>query len=269
MTKFLIILLLGLPLCLAEPIKRIQIFGERNSGTNYLSTILRVNFPQLEIYDYGENGSYGIKHWPAWVGKPISYNFRLYGKQAERFCTFPNSDDCLFIYIFRNPYDWVQAMARTPWEIAKQPSLDAFLRTPPSYNKSLEKVQNSPELAKYLRELNPDTNLPFDNILTLRAKKIENALQIKNLVKHFIILKYEDFKTDPFFFLKQINKIIPVATPENEFLDVNFDARPGSFSKKYKNKPYPPLSHENLLFINSHADWDLECLLGYAMREHN
>ena len=67
--------------------KKITIYGERCSGTNYLEELLLLNFEVEIIWDYG---------WKHFFG----------------FNDLNNSDDVLFIGIIRNIYDWINSFFR-------------------------------------------------------------------------------------------------------------------------------------------------------------
>jgi len=67
--------------------KKVTIYGERCSGTNYLEELLLLNFDVETVWDYG---------WKHFFG----------------FNDLTNSDDTLFIGIIRNLEDWINSLYR-------------------------------------------------------------------------------------------------------------------------------------------------------------
>ena len=72
-------------------INKYTIYGERNSGTNYLKQLMDKNFDVC----FNE-----INHKHFFWHNDLS-----------------NTDDILFIAIVRNPYDWLNSMYKTPYHI--------------------------------------------------------------------------------------------------------------------------------------------------------
>ena len=125
-------------------IRRVQIFGERCSGTNYLEVLLSRNF-----HDYSLVQDYGYKHF--------------FG-----FDDLKNSDDTLFICIVRNPVDWVNSLYRMKWHIAQhlRTSVDSFL------NKEFYSYNDKSSVSKDGTEIMTDRNIytgeRYKNIFVLK-----------------------------------------------------------------------------------------------------
>ena len=75
-------------------IKRVAIYGERCSGTNYLEELLKLNFDVEITWEYG---------WKHFFG----------------FNNLEGSDDVLFIGIVRNLEDWVNSFFREKHHVPK------------------------------------------------------------------------------------------------------------------------------------------------------
>ena len=85
------------------------IFGERNSGTNYLLKTLQEN---LKI---PFTQRYGFKHWFIKDLNPRGRPNTTTDNECIKSLEF--SSHTLFIYILRNPYDWAAAMYERPYHI--------------------------------------------------------------------------------------------------------------------------------------------------------
>lgn len=150
-------------------IKKITIFGERCSGTNYLERLLYINF-----YDFKLTWEYGYKHF--------------FGHKS-----LANSDDTLFICIVRNPVDWINSLYRTPWHIAQElrGNVDNFLNKEfYSYN---DESSGSRDGTEIMTDRNIYTGKRYKNIFELRHIKLKYLYKdLPKLVKHYIFIKHED-----------------------------------------------------------------------------
>ena len=90
-------------------IKKFTIFGERNSGTNYLLSTLQ----QMLYINF--TSEYGFKHWYIKDVTPRGENNTTTDNECLK--SINDSDDTLFIVIVRNVYDWVGSMYKIPYHI--------------------------------------------------------------------------------------------------------------------------------------------------------
>jgi hypothetical protein len=144
-------------------IKKVTIFGERCSGTNYLEELLRINFDVEIVW------SYGWKHF---------FGFNDITK---------NSDDVLFIGIIRNLEDWVNSLFRQkhhlPWAVTK--NVDTFL-TSEFY--SVTAAQN-----EIMFDRNIETKERYKNIFESRHIKNKYLIEtMPTLVKNYCLITYDD-----------------------------------------------------------------------------
>ena len=93
-------------------IKYFKVFGERCSGTNFLSRLVRTNVPELS-----KKRSFGHKHFLCWFDFPIDLSFMKSAGYQESFYTLEDSEEFLFLVIVRDPYDWVRSFYKTPWGV--------------------------------------------------------------------------------------------------------------------------------------------------------
>lgn len=169
------------------------IFGERNSGTNYLAKVLN-NYLALK-----STKKFGFKHWylkdhfPR--GRP--------NKTTDNEClvSLKNSDDTLFIFTVRNPYDWCGAMKTKPYHMKEtnHSSLYDFIS-----NKYISYEDHLPAdhgpLSQSPWQIDEVTNKYFieeaDNLIELRNSKNNHFYALKNKVQHFHIIRQENLEDD-------------------------------------------------------------------------
>lgn len=233
----------------SSEIRRIQIFGERCSGTNYLEALLSSNIQAVPIV-----WDYGFKHF------------------------FPkldldNSSDCLFVIIYRNPFEWLRSIYRSPWHAA--PELrgipfshfirkewwciwdeDAGLtRTNPAYGKEM------------MMERDPGTGNRFKNILSMRTEKIRAWEKIRGLAENTLYINYEQLRSKPKGIIDTIADNFSIKA-ENNFYDVkNYKGLKwyqGLRTRLFR-EPLPEVSTDDMEFILSQLDVKLESDIGYEL----
>jgi hypothetical protein len=241
-------------------IKRFKICGERCTGTNYLHHLIGKNFPELSSTGKSE---YGQKHFLWWIGTPIDFQKLKNLKYATDAVTFINSNDCLFVVIVRDPYDWLRSFSGSRFHVHQSLIGNDFF-----HFISLEWKASQPNgpLEGDCREidnLNPYTQKPFSNLLELRKYKTQNYLALRGLVKNYLFVNYERVRDDPegfvhfvanFYHLSQNPTFIPITTHKGSNIP-------------YEEKEYFPLSEHEVDFINQQLDWTVEHSAGYTMRD--
>ncbi|MBW3020332.1 hypothetical protein KY334_03470 [Candidatus Woesearchaeota archaeon] len=235
-------------------IKKIQIFGERNSGTNYLKSLIKLNFENIDI-----TTEFGWKHWfPFSEGDP-----HYKGKK--------DSECCLFIVIYRNPFDWLRSFHQNPWHShfsLKGIKFSKFIRKEwfCMWNDEANIGNNNPKYnSEMLFERDPETNKRFKNVLKLRSSKIKYFQKLKEQVKNICYIRYEDLKDNPDI-LKDIALKFHIKLKNNSI--INEDTYKGFKEEKYIPKKYPPFSKKDLKFIHENLNWDLENLIGYNFNDY-
>ena len=163
-------------------IKNFTIFGERNSGTNYLKSVLEDN---LKI---PFTQKYGYKHWFIKNLNPRGeYNYTT-DNECRTDILSKESDETLFIYIIRNPFDWAGSMYKKPHHIknSNMSSLNNFLKSPylAFENKRYNKLWNYNKFDFYFIEKS-------ENIITLRNEKNNHFQELGKTVKHFYVIRQE------------------------------------------------------------------------------
>lgn len=164
---------------------KVQIYGERCSGTNFLEQVILLNFKTEITWEYG------FKHF---------FGFNEYD----------NSDDTLFISIIRDPVDWLNSFFRNPHQLHYSCCKDikcflyntigSFKHNSPRFR--MGRINQGPEK---MTDRNMYTKQRYKNIFELRYTKLKYMREtLPTKVKNHIFIKYEDLRDD---FENTMNKI--------------------------------------------------------------
>lgn len=242
------------------PLNRVQIFAERCSGSNYLQALIKRNFFLQEEYCYGH------KHFPIWLHIPVDQQLSLHNESLHDFYTLGHNEGCLFIVIFRNPYDWIRSLHKSPHHSAKCLRKMSFARFIRSYWRLDEKDPSvQEERAKNpLADKDPKTGLDFKNVMQLRNAKNKTFLMLKEKIHNIYYINYEVLCDNPQEVIQEISQFFGIKM-KGAFIDVKEykgDPIQGIFSKS----KYKPIFINNLLYINAELDDKLEEQLGYTLK---
>ncbi|PIB25668.1 hypothetical protein BFP76_00610 [Amylibacter kogurei] len=230
------------------------VFGERNSGTNFVDALLRNNFPQLgqsandRITKFGFR--YGWKHgFPQMIAAP---------------------DTTLAVVMFRSPERWAQSMHRQPWHSAKylrDISFSDFIRAPwqsivDEKNFGITSGADARAHVELQWDRHPLTGAGFDNVIQLRNAKTMGFLSLKNRFQNVIFARYEDVANAPDAFIALISKTYGLSASSN-FIPVD-QQRGRKIDGDFVPHKYDDLSRADHDFIWSELDKKQEKILGYA-----
>lgn len=237
------------------PINYIKVFGERNSGTNYLSSLLAMNVKNIELL----GGKYGWKH--GFVNHEV----------------LKGANDTLFLVIFKDPYSWAVSMRGKPHHAPQLHKLpfSEFIRsewacyTGDNFDKrNLATNPVKPE-EEMMNERNPNTKKRFGNVMLMRQAKIRSYLRIGEFTDKFEVVRYEDLLYTPKQVLnKLIRKYELPRTYDRLKLDQGYHGKnpnkPFTRRRYYLQKEYfDKYTPEDLTYINEFINFELEGKLGY------
>jgi hypothetical protein len=148
-------------------IKKVTIYGDICSGTNYLEELLVKNFDVKIVWTYG---------WKHFFG----------------FNNLSNSDDVLFIGIVRNIVDWVNSVHRKKWHL------------PESVCKNINSLLNNKYYCinkrnkqEIMEARNIETNKKYKNIFESRHTKNKFLIEkMPLLVKNYCLITYDELKNN-------------------------------------------------------------------------
>ena len=227
-------------------IKYIQYFGQRRTGSSWLSRVLR-NSCQVEV---GEK--FGLKH--------------------DKDCNFAagNVDETLFLFINRDIYMWLDALHKNPWGIEEYRglSLSEFIRSP-WYNKIPDDVKRwYPEC-----KLGPGTEIKdysggllipgrFDTPIHMRNAKVDAWTDVKNSVPHAEDISYVECIGDLRGYLGKLFNKYDIGYNINAAEGIVSGEKKEYFlTRKYLDK----YSTADLDFIRDNCDVHIEKRIGFVL----
>jgi hypothetical protein len=149
-------------------IKRIKIYGERNSGTRFVKQLIMKNILNVKTCDGGYEKAYGWKH-----GIP---KLNLFDNMI---------DDTLFIFIIRDLESWLKSMYTKPYSLKKSVNIQSFLTN---------KIESSDHRSDH--DVNIYEKERNKTIFELRYCKIQSYIDTFNNIKNGIIVNLEDLQLD-------------------------------------------------------------------------
>jgi hypothetical protein len=155
-------------------LRKVTIYGERCSGTNYLEELLTTNFNVEIVWKYG---------WKHFFG----------------FSDLSETDDVLFIGIVRNITDWVNSLYRDRYHLPNK-----LVATIPNFlNNSFYSIYD--DKTENMHDRNIETNNRYKNIFELRHVKNKFLVDtMPTLVKNYLLITYDDLVSN---FVEVMNKI--------------------------------------------------------------
>ena len=148
-------------------ITNIKIYGERNSGTNFLYELLNKNLIDIKLYSGSYKNKTGWKH-----GFPKLHLFN-------------NLNNTLFIFIIRDLEKWLKSMYINPYHFKKIYNIDTFL----IQKLKINDFRKDHDVVKY----NYEKNI---NIFELRYLKINSYFNFFKFIKNGLIINLEDIQLD-------------------------------------------------------------------------
>jgi len=169
--------------------KKFTIFGERNSGTNYLKKALQ------HILCLKFTSEYGFKHWYIKNLEPRGISNTTTDNECDR--SIHDSDDTLFIFTIRNANDWVGAMYKRPYHIKESDRSSIYNFASKNYISYENKCpRDHQEKSKHPWYKNSNHKHPYfideaDNLIELRNLKNNHFHALKNHVKYYYVIRQE------------------------------------------------------------------------------
>lgn len=251
--------------------KFIKIFGERNTGTNFLNQLVERNTRDIEILEHGKNKEIRnlLPDFPEKYHEFVDERMRDHLRIREFKDNFgfkhavvspsylkasPKFANTIFIFISRNPFYFINSLYRRPYSIIPDPRdgkcMDDFLRQ------------------KILFHQRDNTDFPIaKSPVHLWSIKTGAAWRTHNSISNSIFIKYEELVNDPGEVLKRLKRMGVATTDE---VDIPKKSTKGDavdfFAYRRKTLGYNPKSDFNesqIEYILSEVDRQLCCELNY------
>jgi hypothetical protein len=219
--------------------KFFTIQGERCSGTHFVQYALLFNFI-IEYKNLKEKHFFG-------------FNEDIYNAE--------NSEDTLFIYVIRHPIDWIDSFFKRLHHVPEEnkKKIQNFTN-----NEFYSIYEEGPEKGtEIMEDRNLFTKERYKDIFELRKTKNEYMLHhVRNKVKHFLLLRYEDLRDDFDNTLKKIQAQFNLKQKHEVYKKV--PKYKGTFIVEYVKKPIL-LSEETQEEIKKKVDKKQELEIGYSV----
>lgn len=229
---------------------KLRLFGERNSGTNLVESLLLQNFPQMTL----------VRNYP----------FEKHAFFDEAYVT----RDMLCVCVVRSADVWFKSCFRSQhqiWAWAKELSFSEFLRHEWSSHFSghiladkTKKLGLNPK-HELLMDRHPLTGDRIANIVELRKLKLQSYLKIPKLHWNYAFIRYEDVVADQSEFIAGFAKQLDLQMPsEPQEISKNLSrAKEVRHDMAHTLPSYADYSPEDARFIDEWMDRDLEARFGY------
>ncbi|KQN00432.1 hypothetical protein [Sphingomonas sp. Leaf25] len=225
------------------PIRAIQVYGQRCSGTNVLIRSIEANLGPAAFTE-----SCGFKHW--FVPEQV---------------LFPR--DVMVLVIARDAVDWVRSLHRQPWHA--HPELKAlgfsdFIRAPwhSYWDQEFWGVDSDhPVLGReMLHERCPMTGDRFANPLAKRTAKLRHWSELGDRAHHVALLGQDAFLADPQGVIDALAAATGLTRSEPF---VSHDSYKGQGFRKFVPTRYDRVSDADLAHIHAWLDPDVEARFGF------
>lgn len=223
---------------------RIQIFGERCSGTHYLEHLLRDNLISTNI-----QWDFGWKHF--FHSGPVE-----------------EADNCLFVIIYRDPFDWVRSIHKRSHFAAaelKRISFSRFIRKEWHciWNEHSDITKSNPLYhTEMLFERDPVTGQRFANVIRLRSAKIRDWESLRRKAQHTYYLNYEALLESPQQHIEHLSETFKLRRAAGFNAVTSYK---GLGKKPYEKKEYPAIGARDIAHIVTELDNELERCAGYNL----
>lgn len=165
-------------------VRKVTIFGERCSGTNYLEELVTANFDVEICWNFGWKHFFNIDT----IKRGVQHNNN-------------DTSDILFICIVRNVKDWLNSLYKTPHHLPQcmlHKGVDYFLSST-AYSVDTLSVKEDGSNDVFAKEIEKKddwhiySNVRYKNIFELRYTKIKFlTLDLPRLVQNVFYIRHED-----------------------------------------------------------------------------
>lgn len=241
-----------------ESSRRLEVFGERCSGTNFLETLIDQNL-------------LGVRRI-----EPVSWKHSYPDRGG-----LPG-DDTIYVVVVRDPYNWLRSFHRSPWHVApelRHRDFSSFIRAEWKcvWDEQGFVFPGDPRYgAEMMRERDPITRRRFANVLHMRNRKLESYLALREKSSAVMLVRFESLTADPVGFLQRLEARFGLGARRRVRIPVGYKGRMSwkrrlafavTFGRvgRFHPKGYPPIGPRDLEFINENIDWDLESACGHGL----
>ena len=226
------------------PITRVQVYGQRCSGTNLVTRAIEANMPSVTITE-----DFGFKHW---FVPPQT----LFVK------------DTLVLVVARDAFDWTRSLHRQPWhahpDLKAQP-FDVFIRSQwhSYWDDHFGPIEPGHPMQgdEMLHERDPETGERFANCIAKRTAKLRHWASLTNRTHNVALLGYDAFARAPSAFVEALSEATGIARRE-EYVPIT--SYKGQGYAPYVPTAYPELAPADAEHITAWLDPEVEAAFGLS-----
>jgi len=227
-----------------RPLKYVQIFGERNSGTNHLRQLVSVDMIEPD----NALGSYATKRNP--VNKARMIGYKHYYARRDRVAA--HQHETLFLVLYKNPYTWIRSTLAKPYHFRECLSGKRIEDLPGTL------LAGYDVHGKLIPDVHPETG-QLVSIFDLRRHKIANWEALRDQADSIAFLNYESLLMFPTETVQSLidsfgslfkSGTATVHTPDPDYV------------RKYATPE--PFTESEMRVMNAHIDWATENSIGYV-----
>ncbi|MEM9798645.1 MAG: hypothetical protein AAF919_19315 [Pseudomonadota bacterium] len=256
-----------------QTVTAVKLYGERNTGTNYLARLIKRNFGVNQLRGVADHNPAArlltrIAHRPArglsvWIQNTSADHYftrHLDETLGWKHCRVPVDrvvaaapEGLSFVCLVKNPYSWLASLHRNPYSNTR-PAEDfsTFIETP------------YPVVGREL--MGPDPVPP----IAIWNAKVRSYLDLQAAHPRVAVLRYEDFLTDETGCLSELARICELPVPD-EWMGYKRATKQGSKSQSeirdyYLGKEWlSRYDAAQLDLVNANLDADLARHFGYDL----
>lgn len=218
-------------------VKYFTVYGERCSGTNFLTSAMQENF-KLEF-----TTKYTWKHFFG--------HYKFENNEEE--------NDTLFIGIVRNPITWIDSFYKKPHHVPSENlvNINSFI------SNKFYSIYNSDPHNEIMEDRHILTNERYNNIFELRYVKNNYLItEMKKKVKNYLLIRYEDLRDNYNSVLQFLEKKFNLERKYEEFKII--DSYKGNNTVKFIKKNVT-LRNNIIKLIKKNVNSEQEKDLGYLI----
>lgn len=212
-----------------------KIYGERCSGTNYLTKLLQQNFGTENVFsdELKNNVMYFWKH----------------DIPDMAVCDYIKNKKIIYIFIIREIQSWLMSLYITPYHLYKYNDFESFLMGKQGCSENV--VINN----RTKKMLNHDDT--GKSVFEIRYYKIKKILKFINKNDNCILLSLKYLQNNYLNVLKKINNIFKLNKNSADFK--NYNTHYATKKKNVKNRKYNiEITDKIKTIINNNTNFELE-----------
>ena len=248
--------------------KLVKIYGERNTGTNYIDTLIRMNLEtdllngivpkHIQLMQRALPGKQFVrdKYFELTYDKNLGWKHTTVKPESELRRYEILKEGVCFVTVTKNPYSWLLSLHRRPYHhyYGEKPDFVSFLRSP-------WKTVGRDNCESVLRD--PIELWNIKNKSYLRLKSVDAA----NITTESVI-------ADPKALIDNLSDSFSISRSANYFSNLNESTKDKSKNYDYYNDYYlnerwkDELTDEAVAIINSRIDNSLLEYFGYKLLDN-